>query len=201
MLSSFVIVPRFILLQGDTKALDMTTRKPLSKKIRFGIFKRDYFICQYCGGTPPSKVLEVDHIHPVKDGGDNSDDNLITACFDCNRGKGAEKLSVIPSTMAEKSAILKEKKAQLVAYEKQQRKHKDDLIDRIESIAEYFEGLTGAVMTDEFKRGKLVFAENLTIIEMEKAIDISVRKFPESPEIAVKYFCGICWTTIRKLES
>ena len=38
-------------------------RVPMSKKMRFDVFKRDGFQCQYCGSTPPSVVLEVDHIH------------------------------------------------------------------------------------------------------------------------------------------
>ena len=46
-------------------------RKPLSKKIRFEVFKRDKFTCQYCGRMSPDVILEVDHIEPVAEGGDN----------------------------------------------------------------------------------------------------------------------------------
>ena len=59
-------------------------RKNISKKIRFEIFKRDKFTCQYCGQEAPDVVLNVDHINPVKNGGDNNITNLITSCFDCN---------------------------------------------------------------------------------------------------------------------
>lgn len=69
------------------------TRKSLSKKTRFEVFKRDSFKCQYCGESSPDVVLEVDHIEPVSKGGTNDITNLITSCFDCNRGKGATKLS------------------------------------------------------------------------------------------------------------
>ena len=67
-------------------------RKSLTKKLRFEIFKRDSFTCQYCGRSAPDVVLEVDHINPVKRGGKNDILNLITSCFDCNRGKGKTKL-------------------------------------------------------------------------------------------------------------
>lgn len=70
----------------------MTKRKALSKGRRFDIFKRDSFTCQYCGRQPPEVVLEVDHIRPVAEGGTNEELNLITACEDCNRGKGKKLL-------------------------------------------------------------------------------------------------------------
>lgn len=68
------------------------TRKPISKKLRFEVFKRDRFSCQYCGTKAPDTVLHVDHIHPVKAGGKNDILNLVTACVACNAGKGARKL-------------------------------------------------------------------------------------------------------------
>lgn len=66
----------------------MTNRKSVSKKTRFEVFKRDSFRCQYCGRSAPDVVLEIDHIKPVSEGGTNDITNLITSCFDCNRGKG-----------------------------------------------------------------------------------------------------------------
>lgn len=70
----------------------MTKRKSIGPKVRFEVFKRDNFKCQYCGQTAPDVVLHIDHIIPVKDGGTNDITNLITACSDCNLGKGARKL-------------------------------------------------------------------------------------------------------------
>ena len=70
----------------------MATRKALSKKIRFEVFKRDKFTCQYCGQKAPDIVLHVDHIDPVAGGGGNDIINLITSCFDCNSGKSDRKL-------------------------------------------------------------------------------------------------------------
>jgi hypothetical protein len=67
-------------------------RKPLSKKIRFEVFKRDSFSCQYCGESAPNVVLNVDHIHPVALGGTNEIINLVTSCNSCNSGKSATPL-------------------------------------------------------------------------------------------------------------
>lgn len=71
----------------------MVARKSISNKIRFEVFKRDSFKCQYCGTDATKSILHIDHIQPVSKGGDNSITNLITACFDCNMGKKARLLS------------------------------------------------------------------------------------------------------------
>lgn len=71
----------------------MGKRKGISKQKRFEIFKRDTFTCQYCGRKAPDVILEIDHIEPVSAGGNNGMLNLITSCFDCNRGKSDRSLS------------------------------------------------------------------------------------------------------------
>ena len=91
-------------------------RKPLSKKLRFEVFKRDGFACQYCGATPPAVVLECDHIEPVTAGGSDDEGNLVTACFDCNRGKAARLLSVAPESLAARAARVAEAEEQLAGY-------------------------------------------------------------------------------------
>jgi len=71
----------------------MIARQQISKKLRFEVFKRDSFSCQYCGRRAPDVVLQCDHIKPVVDGGSNDILNLTTSCVDCNAGKGARSLS------------------------------------------------------------------------------------------------------------
>jgi hypothetical protein len=68
-------------------------RQPIKKSVRFDVFKRDSFTCQYCGQKAPDVVLEVDHITPVSGGGDNDILNLVTACRACNSGKSDRRLS------------------------------------------------------------------------------------------------------------
>lgn len=68
-------------------------RKPVSKKMRFDVFKRDKFTCQYCGRRAPDVVLHCDHITPVASGGKTTILNLVTSCFDCNSGKGKREIS------------------------------------------------------------------------------------------------------------
>lgn len=65
-------------------------RDSISKSVRFSVFDRDNYACVYCGRKPPDVQLEIDHVIPVCDGGDNSIENLVSACQDCNRGKGGK---------------------------------------------------------------------------------------------------------------
>jgi hypothetical protein len=74
----------------------MAKRKSTGKRLRFEVFKRDHFTCQYCGAQPPAVVLVVDHVTPVCEGGESSIDNLITACETCNQGKAGKSLSHVP---------------------------------------------------------------------------------------------------------
>jgi hypothetical protein len=61
----------------------------ISKRLRFELFKRDGFTCQYCGQRAPDVILEVDHIVALSNGGSDDPENLTTSCKDCNRGKCA----------------------------------------------------------------------------------------------------------------
>jgi 5-methylcytosine-specific restriction endonuclease McrA len=75
------------------------------KSLRFQILARDNFHCRYCGrGVEDGIKLQVDHIVSRNSGGETIATNLITACFDCNRGKSKRTLLVsggqIPSFIA-----------------------------------------------------------------------------------------------------
>lgn len=68
-------------------------QRSTGKRLRFEVFKRDAFTCQYCGAQPPGVVLVPDHITPYSSGGATSLDNLITACEPCNQGKAGKSLT------------------------------------------------------------------------------------------------------------
>jgi hypothetical protein len=67
-------------------------RKAIPAKLRFEVFKRDSFTCQYCGVSAPEAILQCDHIVAVAEGGKNTLINLITSCQKCNSGKGKRRL-------------------------------------------------------------------------------------------------------------
>ena len=68
------------------------TRQSTGKRLRFEVFKRDFFTCRYCGAQPPAVVLVLDHVLPVAAGGGTTMDNLVAACEPCNQGKADKQL-------------------------------------------------------------------------------------------------------------
>lgn len=85
---------RFICTVSDSYPLPSVVRLTFYvrvpyKKImlnRKNIFRRDNFQCQYCGST--ERTLTIDHMLPRSRGGEDSWENLITACGPCNSKKG-----------------------------------------------------------------------------------------------------------------
>lgn len=53
---------------------------------RKNILRRDNFKCAYCGRS--DIMLTVDHVFPKARGGDDTWENLVTACTICNNRKG-----------------------------------------------------------------------------------------------------------------
>ena len=111
----------------------MEERKQISKKMRFDVLKRDSFTCQYCGKQAPNVVLEIDHIKPVYEGGKNTMLNLITSCFECNRGKGKRKLDVNSSLNKELKElnVMQERNEQIKLmnkWRKQLEKESEDIL-------------------------------------------------------------------------
>lgn len=174
-------------------------RVAISKKVRFDVFKRDGFRCTYCGATPSDSVLlEVDHIHPVAEGGTNESDNLVTACFECNRGKGAELLSVIPQSLEDKAAETAEREAQIRAYYEVLEAKKQRKDEELWSIADI---LMERYRDESILRTRLAsirsFLERLDYYEVREAMEIATDKMYSSGP-AFKYFCGICWRKIKR---
>ncbi len=65
--------------------------------LRFEVFKRDDFRCQYCGiSAKDGAILHADHIMPQSRGGPTTLQNLVTACIDCNLGKSDRLLDTLP---------------------------------------------------------------------------------------------------------
>jgi hypothetical protein len=180
----------------------------ITKKIRFEVFKRDGFTCQYCGNHPPEIILEVDHIHPVSKGGSDDINNLIASCFDCNRGKTNIELKKIPNSLSENKEILEEKEQQYLEYNKLLKKinkRMDKEIDQVEGV--FREWFPNRILLDNFKKLSLKkFISKLGVFSVCDAMNLAclvIKKKKDRYNMhlsddTIKYFCGICWNKIRE---
>jgi len=173
-------------------------RISITKKTRFEVFKRDSFSCQYCYAKPPKVPLEIDHIIPVSKGGTNQIDNLVTACFDCNRGKSDTELQSIPETL---QAKIEKKTIALKQYndfQKLLKKEANDIGNKVNEIEKIFMSVyPDLFFTDRFRISVRQFLSKLEYDEVVDAMEKSVFKI-YNPEKSLKYFCGICWNKIKQ---
>lgn len=176
----------------------MAKRKSTGKKSRFEVFKRDGFKCQYCGRTPPDVVLEVDHVIPISADGEHIIDNMVTACFDCNRGKGNRQLIDIPETIQEKAEKIIEREDQIKEFSKllsKIRKREEADINKIENVfSSYYEGYSFA---DIFRNSiRKNFLNKIQCQELCDHMHTACNK-ANNRNSSIKYFCGICWNVIK----
>lgn len=178
------------------------SRVAVSTRVRFEVFKRDGFACQYCGAHPPDVILEPDHIVPVCEGGSSDIDNLVTACFACNRGKAGISLTVIPKSLAEHAEEVKERECQIAGY----REIVQARTDRIEedawevAFALIASAKEKGIRRDNFQSIKR-FNERLPLHQVIDAAEIARARFPYGSEYKIfLYFCGVCWRLIREAE-
>lgn len=176
----------------------MTKRKSLSKRARFEVFKRDGFTCQYCGAHPPAVVLECDHVVPVAEGGGNEMDNLVTSCMDCNRGKAAVSLNVVPQSLAEKAAQIAEREEQLRGYSAVLEARRERLEDETWRVMELLYPGKETVPRESFNSVQK-FIEKLGVHAVLEAGDIALAG-PARGKRVFLYFCGVCWNRVRALE-
>ena len=186
----------------------MGERKALSKKIRFEVFKRDSFRCQYCGRSAPDVILEVDHIIPVAEGGKNELMNLITSCRDCNRGKGTKKLTdrdVLEKQKAELDALneRREQMEMMILW----REELSNLSDmQATEVANLVEKLTGDTLYDYQFNEVYSLIKRFGFNEVMTSTEIAYRRYylkyanpgRSNFNYAFSKIGGICYNRIKQ---
>lgn len=180
-------------------------RKPISKKLRFEIFKRDKFQCQYCGRTAPDVVLQVDHIDPVANGGSNDLINLITSCFDCNQGKKATLLSddTVVQKQRKQLELLQERREQLELMIEWKKHLAGFDTEKVKMISDYWTSLMSPYQLTENGVKKLeLLLKSFSIESVLESIDVVKEKYikydadgqitKESIETAFNKIGGVC---------
>lgn len=69
---------------------------------RANIFRRDKNTCQFCGVTPGTSELTIDHVIPRSRGGKSTWLNCVVACIKCNRKKADHLLEEVGMKLARK---------------------------------------------------------------------------------------------------
>jgi hypothetical protein len=135
-------------------------RQSISKKLRFEVFKRDSFTCQYCGESAPTVVLHADHIHPVKEKGKTDLLNLITSCIDCNLGKGARLLTDDATVTKQKAQLdeLQERREQIEMMLEWRNGLRDIGGVELDAVCDAWSDLTGYSLND---RGRLAAKKHI----------------------------------------
>lgn len=184
----------------------------ISKKLRFEVFKRDKFTCQYCGKSAPDVVLHVDHIEPKSKGGEDDLLNLATACVACNLGKSDRRLSddSIVVKQRDQLAELQERQEQISMLMEWKRGIVDLDNEAVEQAATFWEELVGWGVSDEGKRqlkrhiGKFGLSEVLdamrVAVEVYVKFDAEGEALEESGEVAFKKIPSICATKRAEKE-
>jgi HNH endonuclease len=165
--------------------------------VRFEVFKRDGFKCAYCGRCSPDVVLEVDHVIPRVEGGDDDMLNLVTSCWDCNRGKGASLLGDVAPVpnIEEMTELVKERERQIRAYREAQGAAHSRRTEEFDEVWNYWFELQ---QVDELPRyytptraALARYVEQLGPSEVKDAMDIAFDKKPYGNTITIRYFFGV----------
>lgn len=124
-------------------------------------------------------ILEVDHINPAAHGGDNDIMNLITSCFDCNRGKGGKKLTDRQEIRKQQEQLkeLNERREQLemmLEWRNQLAKFDDMQIDQV-SMA--MKSHTGSSLTDQGRMMAKKWIKEFGLIEILDCVEISSNQY------------------------
>jgi hypothetical protein len=187
------------------------------------VLKRDRFTCAYCGNHPPNVLLEVDHVIPVAAGGSDAMENLVTACWDCNRGKADRLLeegtapAMQPATLEAMAERLEQAKAYMELLNGLQAVT-DKMIWRV--LERWAQAWQAELIEDEagttykFPEGSggqfpdrpsiRRFLNTLSLEVVLEAVDETAarreagRYWPG--DYACRYFYAICWARIKKIE-
>ena len=181
-------------------------RKSLSKTVRFEVFKRDKFTCQYCGAQAPEVILEVDHIKPVSKGGTNDIMNLVTACRDCNSGKTNRELSDDSAVKMQKKQLdeLQERREQLSMMMKWREELANQVEEEIDSIDSLFCNQTQWGMSELGRVNTRKLIKRFGYNDVYEACQIAIDQYYDGTERswqkAFSKMGGICYNRKKARE-
>lgn len=175
----------------------------ITKRTRFEVLRRDNHTCRYCGAKAPDVPLTVDHVIPEALGGTDDPTNLVAACRDCNAGKASSSPDAALVADVAADAIRWARALERVATER------EAAADQRETFLEYFEQewIYGGhdwcpeLPADWRETAWRFYTLGLRVADLDDAIRIALNKHGITLGARWKYFCGVCWTKVRQIES
>lgn len=180
-------------------------RKPIPKRVRFEVLKRDGHRCRYCGATAEDAKLTVDHVVPVVLGGSDDPTNLATACAPCNSGKTSTNPDDELVQEVDEAAHAMADAFRLVMMQRRERQAE------IDEDVDYF----GSAIWGRFTYGngnKVELPSDWRItVERFLGLGFDLKDLRRFTEIAMgskatgagvfAYFCGVAWNTLRDVQT
>lgn len=183
---------------------DTPSRKPIPKRLRFEILRRDNHACRYCGATAPGVKLTVDHVIPVVLGGSDDPTNLVTACTECNGGK----TSIHPD-----AATVADVSADAIRWARAMSFVAECEADERAEAAEQMECINAAWSRWTHSGGRPVPRPDdwgvtarrwldlgLTEEDLVNAVSIAMNAKHVTAADTWRYFCGINWRTLTRRQ-
>lgn len=177
------------------------TRKPVSKRLRYEVLRRDNHTCRYCGASAPDVQLTVDHVLPVALGGDNSPGNLVASCRDCNAGKTSSAPDAPMVEQVNEDAIRWARAMQTVlsrrAADRENRRLNHDAFREMWD-AWTFRGETFDLAADWRTTIDRHMDNGLDMEDFDELIDVAMTSKSRDPW---KYFNGCCWRRLDDIHN
>lgn len=193
---------------ADSKPDPRDERKPLSSRLRFEVLRRDDFTCNYCGARGPEGAqLTVDHVIPAALGGSDEPTNLVTACFDCNAGKGSTNLdSTQVAEISDEARAYAAALDRAAEIERASREDADGFTD--EFLREVWHRWTfkagpragqGLSLPPNWRAIILGYRRSgLTMADLRYGVDIAIGKGIGDDLETWRYFCGVSRKVLAK---
>ncbi len=167
----------------------------ISKRLRFEVFKRDGYTCQYCGASAPETVIQVDHIVPVSLGGRDEPANLLTACVACNSGKGSSSGQDAEVAPVDLVAVKWAKAIQATAEDRRRYRKAEKVAHDSFRSAWPFNSIP-----DDWKNSLTNFVRmGLTADDLLHFLAQAYER-TEGMDWCWKYFCKVSWSEVRAIR-